>query len=267
MNHETYTEECAHLQSNTEFFFYSSTSFFFVPWHQCKILVLSNDNSFVCFFFCFFFVFYKCANKTDLESFSTQCKCPGSSGAVTELSLHVSPARSSLNTAPRCFAFHFQVKCSSSKNHTASDQSRIFFVTGFSKKTKNKKKQTQKSKGRKRWECLLKWKSISHSPGCLWGGDSPAGIIQTPACRGRCTFPSAPETGSCHCPGPPASSCRRSGNSSHGPSRAPCTPGPAWPRGPSWCGGRGSCSGAGTASVASGPAGACSRCAAFAAPA
>lgn len=116
-NHETYTEECAHLQSNTEFF-YSSNKFIFVPWCQCKILVLSN------------FFFYKCANKTDLESFSAQCKSPGSSGAVTELSLHLSPALSSLNTAPRCFAFHFQVKCSSSKKPHGMRSVSYSFTTG-----------------------------------------------------------------------------------------------------------------------------------------
>lgn len=72
-----YTEECAHLQSNTEFFFYSSHKSILYPAVSVRFFFLRND---------IFFSLYKCANKTDLESFSAQCvKSPGSSGAAVEL--------------------------------------------------------------------------------------------------------------------------------------------------------------------------------------
>lgn len=106
LNHENVHRRSVHT--------YSQTLNFFTPQirRQCKILVISNDN-----IFCFF-VFYKCANKTDLESFSTQCESPGSfRSSQSSHSTSVLPSQS-LNTAPLCFAFHFQVKCSS-KNHTA----------------------------------------------------------------------------------------------------------------------------------------------------
>lgn len=178
-----------------------------------------------------------------------------SPGSVTELFLHLSLALSSLNTAFHRVTFHFQVKCSSSKNHTAWDQSA--FTTVWH--------QWHKPRGLMLYNMGMSSKASDGSVR-VFGSHlvPPSEIIQTPVCHGHCTSPSAPETGSCRCLDRPVSSCHRSDSSSHGPWQAPCTPGPAWPHVLSWCDDHGSCSGAATASVAAGPAAACSRCAAFA---
>lgn len=145
------TQRSVHTYSQTLNFFLLLKVSFFVPWCQCKIHVLGNDNFFFffpffsCVFFLRLFLFFtnvqirQIWNPSALSVKKKKSRILRSSDRAPH-STSVLPSRV-LNTAPCRFAFHFQVKCSSSKKNKTKKRHQIalgsFSPLGF-EKTKKK---------------------------------------------------------------------------------------------------------------------------------